>query len=146
MAVGDFTDFSCSKEHLLNCSEAIANIRRLPPGFLKFPIGYTSRTSSIVVSGTAIRRPSGQFRVGNDVVYGSTKELDYELEVACIIGKPTAMGETVSLDDAEEHIFGMVLLNDWSGWYPALCMPECRLAYTLSLLTERQRETYRVLR
>ena len=119
MAIGDFTDFSCSKEHLLNGSEAISGVRRLPPSFLKFPISYTGRTSTIVVSGTPIRRPRGQFRLRDDVVYGPTKELDYELEVGCIIGRPTAMGETVSLKDAEDHIFGLVLLNDWSGLYLA---------------------------
>lgn len=118
MAVGDFTDFSCSKDHLLNGSEAIANVRSLPPAFLKFPISYNGPTSSIVVSETPIRRPRGQFRVGDDVVYGATKELDYELEVACIIGRPTAMGDIVSLKDAEDHIFGLVLLNDWSGLCP----------------------------
>ena len=126
MAIGDFTDFSCSKEHLLNGSEAILGVRSLPPSFLKFPISYTGRTSSIVVSGTPIRRPRGQFRSGDDVVYGPTKQLDYELEVACIIGKPTKMGDIVSPDDAEEHIFGLVLLNDWSG----LCTP-CSLQFRM---------------
>ena len=142
MAVGDFTDFACSKEHLLNSSEAIYNVRRLPPGFLRFPISYTGRTSSIIVSGTPIRRPLGQFRGAGDdeVVYGATRELDYELEVACIVGRPTALGDTVSLQDAEEHLFGLVLMNDWSGPSPACsaqvgiqtCVNIC-----LALLTER---------
>jgi fumarylacetoacetase len=99
----------------LNGSKAIAGVCSLPPTFFKFPISYTGRTSSIVVSGTPIRRPWGQFRVSDDVVYGPTRQLDYELEVGCIIGKPTARGDIVSLQDAEEHIFGLVLLNDWSG-------------------------------
>jgi fumarylacetoacetase len=92
--------------------------RFLPPGFLHFPIGYTARTSSIVVSGTPVTRPRGQFRNGKgDVVYGPTEQMDYELEVACIIGKPSEFGKSVRIEDADDHIFGFVLLNDWSGNY-----------------------------
>ena len=90
--------------------------RFLPPGFLHFPIGYSGRTSSIVVSGTPIVRPKGQFRdTTGDVVYGASEQLDYELELACIVGKPSKWGTSVPIKDAEEHIFGLVLLNDWSG-------------------------------
>lgn len=61
-------------------------------------------------------RPKGQFRdVDGSVVFGPTRKLDYELEVACIIGKPSRIGESVSVADADDHIFGLVLLNDWSG-------------------------------
>jgi fumarylacetoacetase len=113
--VRGFTDFSCSKEHCLNASQAIMKKRSLPPGFVHFPIGYTGRASSIVVSGTPIIRPKGQFRDGEEVIYGPTKQLDYELEVGCIIGKQTELGETISAENADEHIFGLVLINDWSG-------------------------------
>jgi fumarylacetoacetase len=90
--------------------------RELPPGFEHFPGGYTARASSIVVSGTPIVRPKGQFcDVDGSIIYGPTNRMDYELEVACIIGKPTSLGESVSLAAADEHIFGLVLLNDWSG-------------------------------
>ncbi len=117
ISVGDFTDFSCSKEHVLNAGEAIMKKRFLPPGFLHFPVGYTARASSIVVSGTPVVRPKGQFRhsESGEVVYGPTKALDYELEVAAIVGKPSELGKPVAIQDADEHIFGLVLLNDWSG-------------------------------
>lgn len=115
VSIGDFTDFSCSKEHVLNAGEAIMGKRFLPPGFLHFPVGYTSRTSSIVVSGTPVVRPRGQFRKDGAVVYGPSEQMDYELEVACVVGKPSKWGESVHVKDADEHIFGLVLLNDWSG-------------------------------
>lgn len=116
IAVADFTDFSCSKDHVLNAGEAIQGVRKLPPGFLHFPVGYSGRSSSIVISGTPIARPLGQFRddQGN-VVFDATRQLDFELEVACIIGKPSQFGVPVRIENAEEHIFGLVLLNDWSG-------------------------------
>ncbi|KAI1503556.1 fumarylacetoacetase [Biscogniauxia marginata] len=115
VAVGGFTDYSCSREHGENASEAIFGKRVNPPSFPHYPIGYSGRPSSIVVSGTPIRRPCGVYKVGDDVEYGACKALDYELEMACIIGKPTKMGEHVALKDADEHIFGLVLLNDWSA-------------------------------
>ena len=119
VSIGDFTDFSCSRDHTLNASQAVFGKREVPPGFDHFPVGYTSRTSSIVVSGTPIVRPKGQFRDGNGgVVFGPSRRMDYELEIACIIGKPTQIGESVSAADADEHIFGLVLLNDWSGKTP----------------------------
>lgn len=90
--------------------------RAVPPGFLHFPIGYTARTSSIVVSGTPVIRPRGQFRnTQGEVVYGPTEQMDYELEVACIVGKSSELGKPVEMTDADEHIFGLVLMNDWSG-------------------------------
>jgi fumarylacetoacetase len=113
--VRGFTDFSCTKDHLLNASNILFKKANLPPGFLHFPIGYTGRASSIVVSGTPITRPKGQFRNGKDVVFGPSKQLDYELELGCIVGKPTTFGDTVSIEDADEHVFGLVLINDWSG-------------------------------
>ncbi|KAL3422094.1 fumarylacetoacetate hydrolase [Phlyctema vagabunda] len=115
LAIGDITDFSCSRDHNLNAAEAIAGRRVLPEGFEYFPGGYTARSSSIVVSGTKVRRPKGQFRDGDRVTYGPTRRLDYELEIACVIGKGSKLGETVHVADADEHIFGLVLLNDWSA-------------------------------
>lgn len=113
---GDFTDFSCSMEHVLNAGEAIQGKRHLPPGFLHFPIGYAGRASSVVVSGTPVVRPMGQFRNAlGEVVYGASQKMDYELEIACIVGKPSKLGARVQNQDADDHIFGFVLLNDWSG-------------------------------
>ncbi|KAK0122192.1 hypothetical protein ONS95_010449 [Cadophora gregata] len=116
VSIGDFTDFSCSKEHVLNAGEAIMKKRFLPPGFLHFPVGYTGRSSSIIVSGTPVMRPRGQYRdAKGEVVYSASQQLDYELEVGCIVGKPNALGDSIAVSDADEHIFGLVLLNDWSA-------------------------------
>lgn len=91
----------------------------LPPGFEYFPVGYTGRASSIRVSGTNVRRPKGQFRgEKGDIVYGPCKRLDYEVEMAAVIGKGSDLGGSVHVKDADEHIFGVVLLNDWSGMFP----------------------------
>lgn len=101
---------------MLNAGEAIQGKRYLPPGFLHFPIGYSGRTSSLVVSGTPVVRPKGQFRnADGNVEYGPTQRLDYELEMACVVGKPSELGKTVAINDADEHIFGIVIVNDWSG-------------------------------
>jgi fumarylacetoacetase len=116
LSIGDFTDFSCSRSHVLNAAEAVFGKRSLPPGFEYFPVGYHGRTSSIVPSGTPIVRPKGQFRdEEGKVVFGATRRLDYELEVAAVIGKPSVLGEPVAIEDADDYIFGCVLLNDWSG-------------------------------
>jgi fumarylacetoacetase len=115
-SIGDFTDFSCSENHVLNASEVMTKTRAAPPGFYYFPVGYTARTSSIVVSGTPVKRPQGQYKTKEGkVVFGPTNKLDYELEVAAFIGKATELGKPVRVEEAEEHIFGLVLLNDWSG-------------------------------
>ncbi|KAI8625327.1 fumarylacetoacetase [Xylariaceae sp. FL1651] len=115
IAVAGFTDYSCSKEHGENASLALFGKSVVPPSFPHCPMGYSGRPSSIVVSGTSIRRPCGLYRVGDSVKYGACEALDYELEMACIIGKPSKLGEHVPLKDADEHIFGLVLLNDWSA-------------------------------
>ncbi|KAK4986148.1 hypothetical protein LTR50_005520 [Elasticomyces elasticus] len=119
VAIGDFTDFSASKQHVLNAGEAVLGKRSLPPGFLHFPVGYAGRASSIVVSGTPVERPVGQFVDrnvdGQKVVCRPSEAVDYELEVAAIIGKSVEIGQRVRVTDADEHIFGLVMLNDWSG-------------------------------
>ncbi|KAK4957766.1 hypothetical protein LTR66_000852 [Elasticomyces elasticus] len=119
VAIGDFTDFSASKQHVLNAGEAVLGKRSLPPGFLHFPVGYAGRASSIVVSGTPVERPVGQFVDrsvdGQKVVCRPSEAVDYELEVAAIIGKPVEIGQRVRVADADEHIFGLVILNDWSA-------------------------------
>lgn len=120
LQIPDFTDFSCSQHHVLNAGEAVQGVRRLPPGFPYFPVGYGGRCSSIVVSGTDITRPRGQFRNGDQVVYEESKQVDFELEVAVVVGRGTKFGETVGVDESEECIFGFLLLNDWSGEFPFL--------------------------
>jgi fumarylacetoacetase len=87
------------------------------PNWLHLPVGYHGRSSSIIVSETPIRRPKGQM-IPNDSeqpVYGACKLLDFELEMAFIVGKENALGEPVDIAHAEDHIFGMVLFNDWSA-------------------------------
>lgn len=88
----------------------------LPTGFEYFPVGYHGRTSTVVSSETPIVRPRGQYRdATGSVVFGPTKRLDYELEIAAVIGKASVLGEPVKIEEADEYIFGLVLLNDWSG-------------------------------
>ncbi|KAH7166213.1 fumarylacetoacetase [Dactylonectria macrodidyma] len=113
--VKGFTDFSCSSEHLLNAGEAVLGVRSFPPASLHLPIGYTGRSSSVIVSGTSITRPYGQYRDGEEVGFGPSRAVDYELEMGAIIGKPSAFGDRVSVNDADKHIFGLVILNDWSA-------------------------------
>ncbi|RXG42823.1 hypothetical protein VDGE_09808 [Verticillium dahliae] len=126
VAIGDFADFSCSLEHVKNAGRIIVNDERPPPAFFNFPIGYQGRASSIVVSGTEIERPWGQFRnpqaMGPDasenepsIIFGPSQKMDYELELAAIIGKPLPMRQRLNAVDADEHIFGFVILNDWSS-------------------------------
>lgn len=113
--VGDFSDFSCSRDHVLNAGEAVQGVRQLPPGFLHFPVGYGGRSSSILPPGTSVRRPLGQYRTQDGVAFGLSRAVDFELEVAVVIGKPSKFTEPVNINDAEEHIFGFLLLNDWSA-------------------------------
>ncbi|KAK8135392.1 hypothetical protein PG984_003332 [Apiospora sp. TS-2023a] len=115
ISVAGFFDFSCSKDHVQNMEEAIFGKKGMPPSFLHYPVGYTGTSSSIVVSGTQVRRPLGVTAAGGSVSFGPTKAMDYELELAAIVGKPTKLGDSVNLEDADDHIFGLVLLNDWSA-------------------------------
>lgn len=115
VSVGDFSDFSCSMDHVLNAGEAVMGLRQLPPGFLHFPVGYGGRCSSIVPPQTPIQRPLGQYRSPVGVVFGASRAVDFELELACVIGRPSRFGEPIDIKDTDEHIFGFLLLNDWSA-------------------------------
>ncbi|CAI7608873.1 unnamed protein product [Penicillium bialowiezense] len=121
VAVGGFTDFSCSLHHVRNAGRAILNDETPPRGFFNFPIGYNGRASTIVVSGTPIVRPKGHIidrsaaTEEKPIVFGPSKAMDYELEVGVIVGKPVPMAKGVNAKDADEHIFGLVILNDWSA-------------------------------
>lgn len=123
--ITDFTDFSVSLEHNYRAGEMILGKRFLAPGFLHFPLGYAGRASSILVSGTPIKRPLGQFVASRneegeaEVVMAPSKALDYELEVGVIVGKPVPHGARLMAADADDHIFGFVLVNDWSGEFMA---------------------------
>ncbi|MBA3335601.1 MAG: fumarylacetoacetase [Acidobacteria bacterium] len=115
--IGDYTDFYCSIFHASNVGAMFRPDNPLLPNYKFVPIGYHGRASSIVVSGTEITRPKGQNRTDPDAppVYVSCKNLDYEMEVGFFIGKGNELGETISIEEAEEHIFGLCLVNDWSA-------------------------------
>ncbi|GAB3928199.1 fumarylacetoacetase [Larkinella terrae] len=115
--IGDYTDFYASEEHASNVGRMFRpQAEPLLPNWKHLPVAYHGRASSIVVSGTPVRRPNGQF-LGPDQqpVFGPSRALDFELELGIVIGKPSKLGEPVSVDDAESHIFGLVLFNDWSA-------------------------------
>jgi fumarylacetoacetase len=116
--VGDYTDFYSSKEHATNVGMMFRDPENaLLPNWKHLPVGYHGRSSSIVVSGTNIHRPMGQTKPkdADAPVFGPTKLFDFELETAFVIGKKTALGEHVTINDAEDHIFGMVIFNDLSA-------------------------------
>jgi len=116
--VGDYTDFYSSKEHATNLGTMFRDPKNaLLPNWTHLPVGYHGRSSSIVVSGTPINRPNGQtLTEGASVpVFGPSKQLDFELELAFITGRKSELGNAVTVSEAEDHIFGMVLFNDLSA-------------------------------
>ncbi|MBK7476517.1 MAG: fumarylacetoacetase [Haliscomenobacter sp.] len=118
LQIGDYTDFYSSLEHASNVGAMFRDPQNpLLPNWRHLPVAYHGRASSIVVSGTPIRRPQGQtLPEGQNLpVFGPTRMLDFEMETAFVIGKPTTPGERVSTEQAEEYLFGMVLFNDWSA-------------------------------
>ena len=116
--VAEYTDFYANKNHAVNVGTMFRGAENaLPPNWLHIPIGYNGRASTVVVSGTNIIRPNGQTKAPDAKVpkFGPCQRLDFELEMGAIIGTPSEMGKPVSLVEAEEMIFGYVLLNDWSA-------------------------------
>lgn len=116
--ISGYTDFYSSKEHATNVGLMFRDPKNaLLPNWLHMPIGYNGRASSVVVSGTPVRRPNGQIKLpdADAPVFGACRKLDFELETGFIIGKENALGEPIPIGQAEAHIFGMVLLNDWSA-------------------------------
>jgi fumarylacetoacetase len=116
--VADYVDFWSSIEHASNSGRIFRpDSDPLPPNWRHMPIGYHGRSGTVVVSGTPIRRPAGQSRPDRDAppVYGPSAKLDVELELGFVVGTPSAHGEPVPVDRALEHVFGVVLLNDWSA-------------------------------
>ena len=118
VSIGDYTDFYASKEHATNVGSLFRDPKNaLLPNWLHIPIGYHGRSSSIIPSGTPIRRPKGQTKPANSdqPIYGPSKLLDFELEMAFITTDVNKLGETITIDEAESGIFGLVLFNDWSA-------------------------------
>ena len=115
-AVGDYTDFYASIFHATNVGKLFRPDNPLLPNYKYIPIGYHGRASSLVASGTSVPRPNGQTRDGNaDPKFGPTRALDYELEVGFFVGGGNQLGERIPIGEAEAHIFGICLLNDWSA-------------------------------
>jgi fumarylacetoacetase len=121
--IGDYTDFYASIFHATNVGTMMRPDNPLLPNYKYVPIAYHGRASSIVVSGTPIRRPNGQTKKTEESrpEFGPSRSLDYELEVGFFVGEGNELGQPISINDAEKHIFGLCLVNDWSardvqGW------------------------------
>jgi fumarylacetoacetase len=115
-AVADYVDFWSSIHHAANSGRIFRpDGDPLPPNWRHMPIGYHGRSGTVVVSGSPVRRPHGQSRASDGPVIGPTRKLDVELELGFVVGTPSALGEPVAVGRALEHVFGVVLLNDWSA-------------------------------
>jgi fumarylacetoacetase len=116
--VGDYTDFYSSREHATNVGTMLRGAdHALLPNWLHLPVAYHGRASSLVVSGTPVRRPRGQSMPAGAQAptFGPTQSLDFELEVGALVGPGNGLGEPVPVARATEHLFGLVLVNDWSA-------------------------------
>ena len=115
--IGDYTDFYSSREHASNVGAMFRDPNNpLLPNWTHMPIAYHGRSSTVGLSGMTIRRPSGQVRPGDtDPILSPTRELDFELEVGFIVGPGNPAGQPIGVDQAADHIFGLVLVNDWSA-------------------------------
>ncbi|MBY4595395.1 fumarylacetoacetase [bacterium BD-1] len=118
VTVGDYTDFFTCFNHAYNCGTIFRREQPVSRNFRSMPIAYHGRASSVVVSGTSVVRPHGQFRDPGDaqtIRFGPSQRLDFELELGAIIGRGNSLGTPIHVDQAEEHIAGLCLLNDWSA-------------------------------
>lgn len=115
--IGDYTDFYASIYHATRVGKLFRPDNPLLPNYKYVPIGYHGRASSIVVSGTEVRRPCGQVRPPDvaEPSFGPSRSLDYELEVGMFVGPGNSPGQPIPIDGAEQHIFGLCLVNDWSA-------------------------------
>jgi fumarylacetoacetase len=115
--IGDYTDFYASIHHATNVGKMFRPDQPLTPNYKFLPVAYHGRASSIVVSGTPIRRPCGQTKTdqAEQPEFGPTRALDYELEVGFFVGPGNPLGEPIPIAEAEQHVFGFCLLNDWSA-------------------------------
>ena len=116
--VGDYTDCYSSLDHARNVGKMFRDPENaLLPNWKHMPVAYHGRASSIIVSGTPIKRPHGRIKLGDDQppVYGPSRLLDFELEMAFITGQGKELGESISTTEADDYIFGMCIFNDWSA-------------------------------
>jgi fumarylacetoacetase len=115
VAIGDYSDFFTGIHHATNMGRMFRPDNPLLPNYKWVPIGYHGRASSIVVSGTPIRRPQGQLKLDEKPVFGPSRRLDYEAELGFVIGPGNPLGRGIGMEKALDHVFGVVLLNDWSA-------------------------------
>jgi fumarylacetoacetase len=117
MHIGDYTDFYASIHHATRVGAKFRPDNPLLPNYKWIPIGYHGRASSIVASGTPVKRPSGQTRDDANAppVFGPSKRLDYEMELGAFIGSGNALGSPIPIDKALDHVFGFCIVNDWSA-------------------------------
>jgi fumarylacetoacetase len=117
VSIGDYTDFYSSIEHATNVGKMFRDPENaLLPNWRHLPVGYHGRSSSIIESGINIHRPKGQTKPNDEPpVYGPSQRMDFELEMAFIIGKESKLGDSISTGKAEDYIFGLSLFNDWSA-------------------------------
>lgn len=114
--IGDYTDFYSSEEHASNVGKMFRpTMDHLLPNWKHMPIAYHGRSSSIITTNTSIKRPYGQVLKGEDVIYSACQTLDIEIELGFIVGKENKLGEPINIKHANEHVFGVVLLNDFSA-------------------------------
>lgn len=137
-AIGDFSDFLTSFFHTERHGKFKGLSDPVPPVFHSLPVAYHGRASSIRVSGTPVRRPNGQWREADGrVEFGPVQAMDFELELAALIGRGSTLGQPVPLDRATEHIFGYALLNDWSAksvqWWEQMLGPFLGKSFMTSL-------------
>ena len=119
LTIGDYTDFYSSKEHATNVGSMFRDpANALLPNWKHLPVAYHGRASSIVPSGTPVVRPQGQFKKNKDdaaPVFGPTEALDFELEIAFVVGQNSKLGQPIDVNSAKDYIFGFLLFNDWSA-------------------------------
>jgi fumarylacetoacetase len=116
--IGDYTDFYSSRQHATNVGTMFRDPNNaLLPNWLHLPVGYHGRASSVVISGTPVHRPNGQTLPAGEEnpVFGPCRLMDFELEMGCFIGPGNELGEPISTENAGDHLFGLVLVNDWSA-------------------------------
>jgi fumarylacetoacetase len=117
LAIGDYTDFYSGIHHATNVGKILRPDNPLLPNYKWVPIGYHGRSSSVVVSGTQVLRPRGQIKApdASEPVFGPSNRLDYEAELGFVVGPGNALGKPIAVGKALDHVFGVVLLNDWSA-------------------------------
>ncbi len=116
--IGDYTDFYSSREHATNVGIMFRGKENaLMPNWQHLPVGYHGRSSSIILSGTPFRRPMGQIKPAetDSPIFSPSRALDFELEMGFFVGPGNELGEPIPIDQAMDHIFGMVIVNDWSA-------------------------------